>query len=97
MNIKQEQSQNNIDVHTFGVNLKFRLLKTKRASIPEYYIHVRLGDEQEMAYVGAEREFAISLYNEIVRGQVTPCTLHDVVEDARFETVCSDQVLCQTN
>lgn len=73
-------------------DLKYRLLKTTRSQTPEYYISVRLHHEQEIAYVGTDRDFALSLYSAVVQGQVTPCTLRDVVEDAAFEIVRTDTI-----
>ena len=70
--------------------LSYRLLRTKRCSTPEYYISVRLEQEQKLAYVGTDHALALSLYDMIVQGEVTPCTLQDIVEDALFETVRTD-------
>lgn len=70
--------------------LSYRLLKTNRCSTPEYYISVRLEQEHELAYVGTDHTLVLSLYDMIVQGKVTPCTLQDIVEDFLFETVRTD-------
>ena len=91
MKTEQHAKQTHSTEHLLG-DLKYRLLKTTRSKTPEYYISVRLHHEQEIAYVGTDRDFALSLYNSLISGQVTPCTLRDVVEDAAFETVRADTI-----
>ncbi len=47
-----------------------------------YFLNVYYNDDFVCAYVGDDRERALQIYRFAVAGNVTPCTLEDIVEDA---------------
>ena len=73
--------------------LHYRLLKTVRGKNPEYYVNVRLREEQQTVYIGTDLSLAYDLYRKIIRCHVTPCTIRDVVEDAIYEVISVDSAV----
>ena len=49
----------------------------------EYYIEIVLSGERAAAHLGTERATAQHLFEKIVSGTVTPCTLKDIVQDIK--------------
>ncbi|MBO7341205.1 MAG: hypothetical protein J6U87_00840 [Clostridia bacterium] len=49
----------------------------------EYYAEILLGEERAAAQLSLERAPAERLFDALVAGSVTPCTLIDVVTDAK--------------
>ena len=61
-----------------------------RLCVPEFapshfYVVLCYRGEQALADLGESEPFAHMLYERLVTGRVTPCTLGDVVYDAAFE------------
>ena len=49
----------------------------------EYYAEIVLGDERAAAHLGEDLAAAGRLFDLLVRGTVTPCTLCDIVQDIK--------------
>ncbi len=54
-----------------------------RFAAPEYYVEILYGDERAAARLGEDYVAAQILFDAIVEGTVTPCTLIDVITDAK--------------
>lgn len=54
-----------------------------RFAEPEYYVEILYGEERAAAHLGEDYAEAQILFDRLVEGTVTPCTLFDVVSDAR--------------
>ncbi len=48
-----------------------------------YVAEVIYGGERSAAYLGEDPAFCEEVFTALVRGEVTPCTLRDIVEDIR--------------
>ncbi len=64
-----------------GLTVHYRLC-VFRFSAPQYYVDVVLKEERAAAYLGTDEEASRSLYEALVRGFVTPCTLQAIIEDS---------------
>lgn len=62
-----------------------------RFAEPEYYVEVLYGSERAAAHLGGDYARAQILFDRLVEGAVTPCTLFDVVTDAKNLQYCSLQ------
>ncbi len=58
-----------------------------RFAATQYYVEICRDGERAAAYLGEDASAAHALYARLVRGTVTPCTLCDIVQDARFAGV----------
>ena len=67
-----------------GMNLSYQLLLCKQADINSFHIRVVRETEIGEAEVGTDLSRALSWFQSIVRGVVTPCTLEDVIHDLQF-------------
>ncbi len=56
---------------------------TSRFAEPEYYVEIILEDERVAARLGEDYPTAQILFDKLVCGLVTPCTLFDIMEDAK--------------
>ena len=54
-----------------------------RFAAPEYYVEVTYGTERAATRLGRDYAEAQILFDRLVEGTVTPCTLIDVVTDAK--------------
>ena len=62
--------------------IRYRLLSVRRGDTATFFLHVRYKNETTTLPIhAATREQAAEIYASVVRGQVTPCTLSDVLED----------------
>ena len=52
-------------------------------SVPQYAVEVIFGEERSAAYLGEDKKASAGLFELLVCGEVTPCTLRDIVEDLR--------------
>ena len=50
---------------------------------PEYYVEITYGAERAAARLGSDYAEAQILFDRLVAGTVTPCTLIDVIADAK--------------
>ena len=64
------------------LTLRYRLCEC-RFAVPQYYIEIYLDGQRSAAYLGTERVFAHRCFEMLVRNTVTPCTLLDIIEDAK--------------
>jgi hypothetical protein len=62
-----------------------------RFAEPEYYIEILYGDARAAARLGEDYAGAQILFDAVVAGTVTPCTLIDVITDAKNSHICSLQ------
>ena len=62
-----------------------------RFAEPEYYVEILYGAERAAAHLGADYPEAQILFDRLVAGTVTPCTLSDVITDEKNSRVCSLQ------
>ena len=62
-----------------------------RFSEPEYYIEILYGTERAAARLGEDYAVSQILFDRLVAGTVTPCTLSYVVEDMKNSCFCSLQ------
>ena len=70
------------DVRTvLGKDVFYRFYEVRRAGFRTYAINVSCGLESEMYSFGSDRAAAAAIYEQIVEGTLTPCTLKDVAED----------------
>ncbi len=53
--------------------------------VSQFYARLSYKSEQAVAYLGENALFAHALYERLMAGTVTPCTLCDIVRDAFFE------------
>lgn len=60
--------------------IRYRLCECRFAGC-RYYVEVRYREERAAAYVGEDKEKALRLYEMLVKGTVTPCTLEAIVAD----------------
>lgn len=58
-----------------------------------YFLNVSFDDDFSCVYAGNDRERALRIYHLAVDGNVTPCTLEDIVEDAGIFSK-TDLVIC---
>ena len=65
-----------------GRPLRYCLFQSERG----YGIEVRYAGDDATAFAGTDLLGAVSAYDKIVRGAVTPCTLADVLADLSAET-----------
>ena len=49
----------------------------------EYYAEIVLGDERAATHLGEDLAAAGRLFDLLVRGTVTPCTLSDIMQDIK--------------
>ncbi len=56
---------------------------TSRFATPEYYVEIVLGDERAAAHLGEDYPTAQILFDKLVCGVVTPCTLFDIMQDIK--------------
>ncbi len=63
-----------------GMLLEYRLLGYAAYS-DRFRICVLMGEEREEYAVGNDLDTALQLYHAVVGGRVTPCGLHDVLDD----------------
>ena len=56
---------------------------TSRFARPEYYVEIVFGEERAAAHLGADYPTAQIFFDRLVGGVVTPCTLADIIEDAK--------------
>lgn len=61
----------------------YRLCENRFAGA-EYYIEILYEKERAAARVGEDADAAHALYESVVCGTVTPCTLADIVQDAAY-------------
>lgn len=54
-----------------------------RFADPEYYVEILFGAERAAARLGEDYPSAQILFDKLVAGTVTPCTLRDVIEDIK--------------
>ena len=57
---------------------------TARFAKPEYYVEIILGNERAAAALGEDYPMAQILFDKLVCGLVTPCTLTDIMEDIKM-------------
>lgn len=62
-----------------------------RFAKPEYYAEILYGSERAAARLGEDYAAAQILFDRLVAGTVTPCTLDYVVEDMKNSCFCSLQ------
>lgn len=65
------------------LSVRYRLscVRSAATGICQYQIRVAFGTERAIAPLGTDFETAKRIYDQIVRGAVTPCTLADVLAD----------------
>ncbi len=56
---------------------------TSRFASPEYYVEIVLGEERAAAHLGEDYPTAQILFDKLVCGVVTPCTLFDIMQDVK--------------
>lgn len=56
---------------------------TSRFVAPEYYVEILLEDERAAAHLGEDYPTAQILFDKLVGGLVTPCTLSDIMQDIK--------------
>ena len=56
---------------------------TSRFALAEYYVEIVLGNERAAAYLGGDHLAAQCLFDRLVCGTVTPCTLADIIQDIK--------------
>ena len=56
---------------------------TSRFAHPEYYAEIVLGNERAAAHLGEDYPTAQILFDRLVCGTVTPCTLCDIIADIK--------------
>ncbi len=54
-----------------------------RFAAPEYYVEILYGNERAAARLGEDYAASQILFDAVVAGTVTPCTLFDVITDAK--------------
>jgi len=64
---------------------------TLRFAGPEYYVEILYGAERAAARLGKDYATSQILFDALVAGTVTPCTLIDVITDAKNSHFCSLQ------
>ena len=64
-----------------GLSLDYRFTVESRGGEPWFGIAVKSGKETAGGYLGNNLGRAWNLYNLIVKGAVTPCSLPDVLSD----------------
>ena len=62
--------------------IRYRLCVSRFAS-PEYYVEILLENQRAAAALGSNYEKANDLFEILVRGLVTPCTLGDIIQDIK--------------
>ena len=62
-----------------------------RFAEPEYYVEILYGAERAAVRLGEDYAASQILFDALVAGTVTPCTLFDVVTDAKNSRFCSLQ------
>lgn len=53
-------------------------------TLPQYYVEIFYAGERAAVCLGTDKERAGQIFDLLVRGRVTPCTLCDIVEDMRI-------------
>ena len=61
---------------------EYRLCILRFAGV-QYFVEICRHKERAGAYLGEDAACAYSLFERLVQGTVTPCTLRDIVEDIR--------------
>ena len=59
---------------------RYRFSRSDRA-LPQYYIEIEYAGERAATCLGTDGERAARIFDLLVRGRVTPCTLCDIVKD----------------
>ncbi len=82
-------SQNRITLHEEhvyfgGMNLAYQLMLSRGEELHSFCIRVSKGSEVREVDVGTDLSRALSWYEAIVRGRVTPCTLEEVLRDLQY-------------
>ncbi len=82
-------TQNRITLHEEhvyfgGMNLTYQLMLVRGEELHSFCIRVRKGGEVQEVDVGTDLSRALSWYEAIVRGTVTPCTLEEVVKELQY-------------
>jgi len=82
-------TQNRITLHEEnvyfgGMNLTYQLVLLRGTEIHSFCIRVIKETEVQEVAVGTDLSRALSSYEQIVRGTVTPCTLEEVLRDLHY-------------
>lgn len=64
-----------------GLSLYYRFTVESREGEPRFGVSVELGEEIAGGYLGNNLNRAWDLYNRLIKGAVTPCSLLDVLSD----------------
>ena len=65
-----------------GNRVHYDLFVTEKR-IPQFFVEVSIGDEVFRAALGKDFVYAARVYDCLLRGEVTPCTAGDIIEDMR--------------
>ena len=82
-------AQNRITLHKEhvyfgGMNLTYQLVLERGTELHSFCIRVIKGSEIREVDVGTDLSRALSWYEAIVRGTVTPCTLEEVIRELQY-------------
>lgn len=72
------------NVYFGGMNLRYRLLVCAGGGLSRFHIHVCKDEEFDEVDVGTDLARALSYYQSIVCGIVTPCTLKEVLRELQY-------------
>ena len=68
------------EAELLGESVRYRLYEGRFAGC-RYYVEVTYREERAAAYLGEDKGRAQRLYELLVKGTVTPCTLESIVVD----------------
>ncbi len=67
-----------------GMHLDYRLIAVQADGVRHFSVFIAKDGEKAVADVGGVLFRAMEIYQRIVRGGVTPCTLEEVIADLRY-------------
>ncbi len=71
------------EIRRVGAGLVRYRLCVSRFARAEYYAEIVFGDERAAARLGEDYPAAQLLFDQLVCGTVTPCTLADIIQDTK--------------
>ena len=85
--IQNKRSENRIfevgkhEIDILGAKVEYRLFCEYKDRFQGYEVEIKRGDEMETCYLGEDFLSVAVLYAELVKGEVLPYSLPEIVED----------------
>ncbi len=70
-----------------NIRIFYRLYEVVAAGERRYAIYVKTSDETAFEIIGSNINSALNFYNLIISQAVLPCTLYDIIEDKKHESL----------